>query len=63
MRKETIFWGDYLRQPLLVPARADDEGHQLAFLEPAQRQLGTLAQEAENVVQVQGTLARHGHEG
>lgn len=47
----------YLRQLLLVPPRANDEGHQLAFLEPAQRQLRTLAQEAEHVIQVQRTLA------
>lgn len=62
-RKESLFVAAYLRQPLLVPPRADDEGHQLAFLEPAQRQLGTLAQEAEHVLQIQRALTRHRHEG
>lgn len=61
--KKKIFLPTYLRQPVLVPPRADDEGHQLAFLEPAQRQLGTLAQEVEHVIQIQRTLARHRHEG
>ena len=39
-----------LCEPVLVPAGADDEGDQLALLEPSQRQLGTLAQEAEHLV-------------
>ena len=51
-----------LCQPVLVPAGADDEGDQLALLEPPQGQLGTLAQEAEHLVQGERTFSRHGHE-
>jgi len=50
----------YLREPLLVPARADDESYQLPFLKPTQRQLGTLTQEVQHFIQGQRTHAGHG---
>ncbi|KAG7223165.1 hypothetical protein INR49_015773 [Caranx melampygus] len=41
----------YLREPLLVPARADDERYQLPFLKPAQRELRALTQEVKHLIQ------------
>lgn len=53
----------HLRESLLVPKRANDEGYKAAFLEPAQRQFGTQGQEVPDLIQVQGADARDRDEG
>ena len=49
----------YLRKPLLVPARANDESHQLSLLKPAQWEFRALTQEIQHLIQGEGTLSRH----
>lgn len=49
----------YIRESVLIPEGADDEGHQPTLLEPAHGKLRTQREEVTHLVQVQRTLARH----
>lgn len=55
--------GSYLAEPVLVPQGADDEGHQAAFLEPAEGKLRAQRQEVADLIQVQRAVTGDGDEG
>ena len=53
----------HLREPLLVPQRANDEGQEAALLEPAHGELGTQGQEVLDLVEIQGVHPQGGDKG
>lgn len=55
----SFYVSSYLWEPLLAPARADDESYQLSLLKPTQWQLRALTQEVKHFIQGKWTLSRH----